>query len=75
MGMARSRGLYRSRRNRMIAGVAAGLAERFGLPIWLMRLVWFILLWPGGLPGLVPYLVLWIVMPLEPEDELRATRL
>ncbi len=52
--MARSRGLYRSRSHRLIAGVAGGLAERFGLPVWLVRLVWFFLLLPGGLPGLAP---------------------
>ncbi len=66
--MSSSRGLYRSRRHRMVAGVAAGLAERFGVPIWLMRLFWILLLIPGGIPGIVPYVVLWIVMPLEPHE-------
>jgi phage shock protein PspC (stress-responsive transcriptional regulator) len=63
-----SRGLYRSRKHRIIAGVAGGIAERFGLPVWLVRLVWLLLLTPGGVPGLVPYGILWILMPLEPED-------
>ena len=58
--------LYRSRRHKVIAGVAAGLAERFGLPIWVSRLIWVILLLPGGLPGLVPYAILWILIPLAP---------
>ena len=39
------------------------MAETFGLPVWLLRLIWLVLLLPGGLPGLVPYLVLWIVLP------------
>jgi phage shock protein PspC (stress-responsive transcriptional regulator) len=60
--MAR-RGLHRSRRQRIIGGVAGGMAETFGLPVWLLRLIWLILLLPGGLPGLVPYIVLWIVLP------------
>jgi phage shock protein C len=60
--MARSR-LHRSRRHRLIAGVAGGLAETLGVPIWLMRLLWLILLLPGGLPGLIPYLILWVIMP------------
>jgi phage shock protein PspC (stress-responsive transcriptional regulator) len=68
MSMTRGGGLYRSRRHHLVAGVAGGLAERFGLPVWLMRLFWLILLIPGGLPGLVPYALLWIIMPLEPED-------
>ena len=63
--MATNRGLYRSRRNRVIAGVAGGMAERFGLPVWLMRLLWLLLLLPGGIPGLVPYVILWVIIPSE----------
>ena len=59
------RRLYRSRRHRMIAGVAGGMAERFGLPVWLARLLWVLLLLPGGLPGLIPYVICWIVIPHE----------
>jgi len=58
-------GLYRPRRNRVIAGVAAGLAQRFGLPVWLVRLFWIILLLPGGIPGVVPYVIFWVLMPSE----------
>jgi phage shock protein C len=61
-----STGLYRSRRHRIIAGVAAGMAERFGIPIWVMRLIWLALLLPGGIPGVVPYLIFWLIMPEEP---------
>jgi phage shock protein C len=43
------------------------MAERFGVPVWLMRLVWLLLLVPGGLPGIIPYLILWILVPKEPE--------
>ena len=60
-----SRGLVRSRRHRLIAGVAGGMAERFGLPVILVRLLWFLLLLPGGLPGVVPYVICWIVIPSE----------
>jgi phage shock protein PspC (stress-responsive transcriptional regulator) len=60
-----SRGLQRSRRNRVIAGVAGGMAERFGLPVWFVRLIWLLLLIPGGLPGVVPYIVCWLVIPSE----------
>ncbi len=51
----------------MIAGVAGGLSEYFGVPTILMRLVWVLLLLPGGLPGLVPYLLLWLVVPADPD--------
>lgn len=58
--------LYRSRRNRIVAGVAAGLADRFNVPVWFSRLIWVLLLLPGGLPGLVPYAILWFLIPEEP---------
>ncbi len=61
-----SRGaLRRSRRNRWVAGVCGGLAEFFGISAFWFRLAFLILLMPGGLPGLVPYLVLVLVIPSE----------
>ena len=58
-------GLYRPRRGRMLGGVAIGMAYRFGLPVWFVRLIWLLLLLPGGLPGILPYAIMWIVMPSE----------
>jgi phage shock protein C len=57
--------LRRSRRNRIVAGVCGGLAEFFGISSFWFRLLFFILLLPGGLPGLIPYLILWIIIPKE----------
>ncbi|MGD8623271.1 MAG: PspC domain-containing protein [Anaerolineae bacterium] len=57
--------LRRSRHNRWIAGICGGLGEFFGLGAFWFRLLFFILLLPGGLPGLLPYLILWIIIPLE----------
>lgn len=57
--------LRRSRRDRIIAGVCAGLGEFFGIsPLW-FRLAFLLSLLPGGIPGLLVYLVLWIVVPSE----------
>ncbi len=49
---------------RVIAGVCAGLAQRFGLPVNVVRLL-FVLscLLPG--PQFLVYVVLWVVMPDE----------
>jgi phage shock protein PspC (stress-responsive transcriptional regulator) len=58
--------LYRSRTDRKIAGVCGGLAEYFNVDPVIIRILAFILLLPGGLPGLVPYLILWIIVPEEP---------
>lgn len=64
--MSSERGaLRRSRSSRVIAGVCGGLAEFFGISVFWFRLLFVILLLPGGLPGLVPYLVLWIAVPQE----------
>jgi phage shock protein C len=51
------------RQNGMIAGVCGGIAAYTGMSVFLVRLIFFLLLIPGGLPGLVPYLVLWLIMP------------
>lgn len=51
------------RQNGIVAGVCGGLAAFFGIsPIW-FRLLFFLLLLPGGLPGIIPYVILWIVIP------------
>lgn len=55
--------LYRSSSNKVIAGVCGGLGEYFNVdPIW-FRVLFAIGLIPGGIPGLLPYLVLWLLMP------------
>ena len=55
--------LRRSRHNRIIAGVCGGLGEFFGISAFWFRLAFLLLLLPGGLPGLVPYFILWIIVP------------
>jgi phage shock protein C len=55
--------LRRSRRNRVIAGVCGGLGEFFGVsPFW-FRIAFLIALIPGGVPGILAYLLLWIIVP------------
>lgn len=57
--------LRRSRRDRVIAGVCGGLGAFFGInPFW-FRLAFLIALIPGGIPGLVPYILLWLIIPTE----------
>ncbi|MDY0019187.1 MAG: PspC domain-containing protein [Anaerolineae bacterium] len=51
------------RQNGVIAGVCGGLAAFTGLDAIWFRLLFLILLLPGGLPGLLPYLILCIVIP------------
>jgi phage shock protein PspC (stress-responsive transcriptional regulator) len=57
-------GLYRPRQDRVIAGVCAGLARRFGLSPWAVRVLALLsCLLPG--PQFVAYIVLWIMLPNE----------
>ncbi len=51
------------RQHGIVAGVCGGLGEFYGIPPFWFRLLFLILLVPGGLPGLVPYLLLWLVIP------------
>ena len=67
------RKLMRSRSDRKIAGVCAGLAEHLDLDPTLMRLLWiFVIIMTGIFPGIVVYLLAWIVMPEEPSASLQA---
>ena len=51
------------RQHGIVAGVCGGLAEFYGIsPFW-FRLLFIILLLPGGLPGLLPYMLLWLIIP------------
>jgi len=60
--------LMRSRDDQMVAGVAAGLADYFQLDVTIVRLVFVILTLAGG-PGLLLYLILWLIMPLPEPGE------
>jgi len=57
--------LYRSRRRRVLGGVAGGLAEYFDVDIALVRLIWVLLAIAGG-GGLLAYIIAWVIIPGEP---------
>jgi len=67
-GTVLSRAWYRSRRDRKVAGVCAGLAEEFGVSVTILRLAFVLSMLLGGGVGLIVYVVLWVVMPLKPDD-------
>ena len=60
-----NRRLYRCRENRVLAGVAAGVAEFFDLDPTLVRILWFLSIFVGGL-GILLYIGMAIIVPLEP---------
>lgn len=60
-------GLYRSHRSNIIAGVMGGIAERFGWNANLLRIIFVIAsCLSAAFPGILVYLVLWLVMPKQP---------
>jgi phage shock protein C len=51
-------------RNKMIAGVCAGIAEYFGWDVTLFRIVFVLAsILSVAFPGILVYVVLWVVMP------------
>jgi phage shock protein PspC (stress-responsive transcriptional regulator) len=65
MSPTERRSLRCSRTNRIFAGVCGGLAEFFGISAFWFRLAFLIALLPGGVPGFLLYLILWIIIPNE----------
>lgn len=52
--------------NKMVAGVCAGIAEYFQIDITLARVAYALLsIFSAGFPGLILYIILWIIMPLK----------
>lgn len=59
--------LWRSRKDRRIAGVCGGLGEYFNMdPTWI-RILFIIFLLLGG-SAFIIYVLMWIVVPVEPVD-------
>ncbi|GAA2645694.1 PspC domain-containing protein [Dactylosporangium fulvum] len=64
-GAMHQQGLVRPARGRVLGGVCAGLARRFGLDPWLARVLFVLVLMliPGS--QILIYPILWILMPSE----------
>ncbi len=61
-----NRRLYRCRHDQRIAGVASGVAEYFDADPTIVRILWVLSIFFGGL-GLLLYVAMAIIVPLEPE--------
>jgi phage shock protein C len=65
--------LYRTRNDRLVAGVAGGIAQYFRIDPTIVRVGWVVgsfLLLPAAPFGLLLYIILAIVIPPEPLDTL-----
>ena len=67
MSMDLSTRIYRSRTERMLAGVAGGLATYFDVDPTIIRLAWALALLATGPIALLLYIVCALVIPREPE--------
>jgi len=62
-------GLQRPRDDRMIGGVCAGVARELNLDVTLVRVSYALLtVLSAAFPGIIIYIILWIIMPLEGRD-------
>jgi phage shock protein C len=62
--MATSNPLRRSRQHKVLGGVCGGLAEWLGWDVTLVRILYVVVsILSAAFPGILVYVVLWIVMP------------
>ena len=58
--------LKRSRKNKMIAGVVGGIAERYEMGATVLRIIFVLVsLFSAAFPGILVYLILWAIIPLD----------
>jgi phage shock protein PspC (stress-responsive transcriptional regulator) len=62
-----NRRLYRCRHDQRIAGVASGVAEYFDADPTIVRILWVLSIFVGGF-GLLLYIAMALIVPLEPEQ-------
>jgi phage shock protein PspC (stress-responsive transcriptional regulator) len=67
------RSLHRSRHDNILAGVSAGLGEHFAINAWWFRWAFVILAFFGGL-GVLLYVLAWIFIPADDEENTAAVR-
>ena len=64
--MSQEGGIKRSKSQAMIGGVCAGIARHFGWSVTGTRVAYTLLsIFSAAFPGILVYLVLWIVLPAE----------
>lgn len=63
--METTKRLYRDPHNRLIGGVCAGLGDYFNVDFSIIRIIWLLLFFFGGI-GLLAYIIAWIVIPEKP---------
>ncbi len=65
--------IYRSRKEKILGGVCGGIGEYLDIDPVIIRLIAIILFFAYG-SGILIYLCAWILIPLEPEEEMATAR-
>lgn len=60
--------LFRSSKNKVIGGVCGGLGDYLNVDPVLLRVVWAVFFFAGGV-GLLAYIIAWIIMPEDTSSE------
>ena len=63
--MEEKKRLFRSRDNRVIAGICGGMGGYFNIDPVVLRIIWLLLVLGFG-TGVLAYLICWLVIPSEP---------
>jgi len=59
--------LYRSEKDRMLAGVCGGIAEYSGVDSTVIRILWVLLtILSLGIGGIAAYIICWVLIPEKP---------
>ena len=69
----RPKRLYRDENHKVIGGVCSGLANYFGIDVVVVRVIFVILAFAGGL-SIVPYIILWVAVPSSATTEIGSLR-
>jgi len=63
--------LYKSKENRIFAGVIGGIGEQLNIDPVILRLIWAaITVFTGFFPGIVVYLIAVFVVPKRPQEKI-----
>ena len=66
--MSEEKKLTRSRKDKMLGGVLGGIARHYGFDVTVLRIIYVLVsLFSAAFPGIIVYLILWVLMPLEGE--------
>lgn len=60
--------LYKSNKNKVLAGVVGGIGEYFNIDPVILRIIWILLVaFSGFVPGIIAYLIAALIVPKKPQ--------